>query len=135
MAYEFQIYEDGVMKDQFETENYYLLAMEGDDIRSVQRLSLSPIEAMILYIALRKEADELGESIAEKYPGLLYMRDIKSAEEPIKAERVEMTPEVIEAIVRQAKNCTERQKPTTSTVRRAVAKMLLSLRRALSAQS
>ncbi len=133
MAYEFQIYEDGVMKEQFETDNYCLLAMEGDDIRSVQRLSLSPIEAMILFIALRKEADELGESIAEKYPELLYMREIKSAEEPIKAERVEMTPEVIEAIVRQARKRADRHKPATSTVRRIVAKMLSSLRRALSA--
>ena len=47
--------------------------------------------------------------------------------EPNKNNRVEMTPEAIEAIVRQAK--------ATSPVRRAVVKTLLSLRRAFTSRN
>ena len=147
MAHEIEIYEDGILEKQYETENYILVVIEDNSVDCSGSLNANLIEEIGLLTALLGATEDLCKLVTERLIKMGDIHEVVNEEDPVETDyfakteelaetnRVEMTPEVIEAIVRQAKNRTERQKPATSTVRRTVVKMLLSLRRALSARS
>lgn len=141
MKNEIRIYENGVLKKQLETEKYIMVAIEGDSVKPIRNMSaVTPIEAMCMFIELLVETATFSKIIPSlilditELNELIETEESATADKPTEIEKVEMTPEVIEAIVQQSKQRANRARSPKSTVRRSVAKMLVSLAKRLAAQ-
>ncbi len=141
MKNEICIYENGIMKEQFDTDNCILIYLEDNEVRCYQNLEVTVFELQMICCALLKQATDLGEEVAKA----IFVNDVvpfidtpedeepdetkeyAKAEELDKVERVEMTPEIIEAIIQQTKQ-TDTKRPLKATVGIAMAKKLSSLK-------
>lgn len=136
----FDIYVDGVLKKQCETDSFIIVALEGDSMSCIRRNPQKATDLVKLYNALIRVATDLGGDVTDIVNHIdcfieaIAEEDSSEEEEHMEvegSERVEMTPEVIEAITKQEKKQANKPDSSKTAKRKALTKKLSALAKTL----
>lgn len=145
MTNRIDIYKNGDLKEECEAESFIIFIMEDDHVRCIENLDPNAAELAGLCSALGKVKAEIESDITQFMLHMLIdllddtedeessetEEHLKSDALATKPERVEMTPEVIEAITKQAKKQADKAESSKTANHKTLAKKLSVLAKTL----